>query len=111
MKNKKSQWFLEFLMTYGWAILIIVCIGAMFYFGAFNLSPKIDAECCNKFCSQFDEYCAGFNQDSNNPDLTFIKCMDKESHRETSPDRNWTVEPSTMYYIHNVLSVCGQNTT
>lgn len=39
MKNRKAQAALEFLMTYGWAFLVIlVMIGALAYFGV--LSPK-----------------------------------------------------------------------
>ena len=34
MINKKSQAALEFIMTYGWAILVVlVAIGALAYFG------------------------------------------------------------------------------
>jgi len=39
MKNKKGQAAMEFLMTYGWAILIVLAaIGALAYFGV--LSPN-----------------------------------------------------------------------
>lgn len=39
MANKKSQAAMEFLMTYGWALLMIVtAISALAYFGALN--PK-----------------------------------------------------------------------
>ena len=39
MFNKKSQAALEFMMTYGWAILVVlVAIGALAYFGV--LSPE-----------------------------------------------------------------------
>ncbi|MAH51939.1 hypothetical protein CMI37_39340 [Candidatus Pacearchaeota archaeon] len=38
MKNRKSQAALEFIMTYGWAFLVVfVAIGALAYFGV--LSP------------------------------------------------------------------------
>lgn len=34
MKNKKSQAAMEFLMTYGWAILVVLAaIAALAYFG------------------------------------------------------------------------------
>lgn len=37
MKQKKGQAAMEFLMTYGWAILAaIIAIGALAYFGVFN---------------------------------------------------------------------------
>ena len=39
MTNRKSQAALEFIMTYGWAILVVlVAIGALAYFGV--LSPE-----------------------------------------------------------------------
>lgn len=35
--NKKSQACMEFIMTYGWAILVLmVAVGALAYFGVFN---------------------------------------------------------------------------
>jgi len=38
LSNRKSQAALEFLMTYGWAILVVlIAIGALAYFGV--LSP------------------------------------------------------------------------
>ena len=51
-QNKKAQGALEFLMTYGWAFLVIlIMIGALAYFGV--LSPtKFLPERCN-FGSQF----------------------------------------------------------
>ncbi|MAG47370.1 hypothetical protein CL617_02090 [archaeon] len=42
--DKKAQAAMEFLMTYGWAILIIlVVLGALFYLGVF--SPNISTSC------------------------------------------------------------------
>src|SRR3989344_478750 len=44
MKGKKAQAAMEFLMTYGWAILIIlVVLGVLFYLGVF--SPKTPNTC------------------------------------------------------------------
>ncbi len=44
--NKKGQSALEFLMTYGWAILIIlVMIAALVYFGVFNPSRLTPERC------------------------------------------------------------------
>jgi hypothetical protein len=47
MKNgKKSQAALEFLVTYGWAILgVIIVIGALAYFGIFNASKYVNDVC------------------------------------------------------------------
>lgn len=44
--NKKSQAALEFLMTYGWAILVVlVAIGALAYFGVLNPDKFLPAKC------------------------------------------------------------------
>ncbi len=42
--NKRSQSAMEYLMTYGWAILVVlIALGALFYLGVF--SPKTPATC------------------------------------------------------------------
>jgi hypothetical protein len=44
--QKKSQAAFEFLMTYGWAILIIIsAIGALNYYGVFNGTDYLKEEC------------------------------------------------------------------
>ena len=44
MNNKKSQAAMEFLMTYGWAILIVlIVLAALFFLGVFN--PKSTNTC------------------------------------------------------------------
>src|SRR3989344_60033 len=44
MINKKSQSAMEYLMTYGWAILVVlIALGALFYLGVF--SPKTPNTC------------------------------------------------------------------
>ena len=46
MKNRKSQAALEFLMTYGWAILVVlVVIGALAYFGVLDPSKLLPEKC------------------------------------------------------------------
>jgi len=47
MKNyKKSQAAMEFLMTYGWAILVVlVAIGALAYFGFLNPDRFLPSKC------------------------------------------------------------------
>ena len=45
-KNKKGQAAMEFLMTYGWAILVVlVAIGALAYFGVLNPSRFLPSSC------------------------------------------------------------------
>lgn len=44
--NKKGQAALEFLMTYGWAILVVLAaIGALAYFGVLNPSNFLPDQC------------------------------------------------------------------
>ena len=44
MMNRKSQSAMEYLMTYGWAILVVlIALGALFYLGVFN--PKTPSTC------------------------------------------------------------------
>lgn len=44
--NKKGQAAMEFLMTYGWAILVVlVAIGALAYFGVLNPSQFLPSSC------------------------------------------------------------------
>ncbi len=51
-KNKKAQGALEFLMTYGWAFLVIlIMIGALAYFGVLNPTKFLPERCT--FSSQF----------------------------------------------------------
>ena len=45
-KTRKSQAALEFLMTYGWAILVVlVAVGALAYFGVLNPDKFLPAKC------------------------------------------------------------------
>ncbi|MBI2650686.1 hypothetical protein HYX04_05255 [Candidatus Woesearchaeota archaeon] len=45
-KAKKSQAALEFLMTYGWAILVVlVAVGALAYFGVLSPDKFLPAKC------------------------------------------------------------------
>ncbi len=46
MKNKKGQAAMEFLMTYGWAILVVLAaIGALAYFGVLSPSKLLPSKC------------------------------------------------------------------
>ncbi|HLD15778.1 MAG TPA: hypothetical protein VJB94_04350 [Candidatus Nanoarchaeia archaeon] len=46
MNNKKGQAALEFLMTYGWAILVVlIAIGALAYFGVLNPKGILPKSC------------------------------------------------------------------
>ncbi len=46
INNRKSQAALEFLMTYGWAILVVlVAVGALAYFGVLSPDKFLPAKC------------------------------------------------------------------
>jgi uncharacterized protein (UPF0333 family) len=46
MNNKKGQAAMEFLMTYGWAILVVlIAIGALAYFGVLNPGRFLPSSC------------------------------------------------------------------
>ena len=57
MKYKKSQAAMEFLMTYGWAILVVlVAIGALAYFGVLKQPQTyLSDDECDKLCLDLDD--------------------------------------------------------
>jgi hypothetical protein len=64
MKTKKSQAAMEFMLTYGWAILAaIIAIGVLAYFGVFDPNSFVNfniyqEECYNNFTiHEHDELC------------------------------------------------------
>ncbi len=55
--NKKAQAAMEFLMTYGWAILVVlVVIGALAYFGVLSPSALLPEKCFLPIGLQCDEH-------------------------------------------------------
>lgn len=62
---KKAQAAMEFLMTYGWAILVVlVAIGALAYFGVLNPDTMLPEKCIissgsGLFCDKFSTTTAG----------------------------------------------------
>lgn len=68
IKNNKGQVAMEFLFTYGWAILVVLaCIGALAYFGVFNPKYhdefKINEETCEVYCGLLDyDNCSYYGQ-------------------------------------------------
>ena len=63
MRYKKAQAAMEFLMTYGWAILVVlVAIGALAYFGVLNPGRYLPSSCTigpGLACSEFKVIDAG----------------------------------------------------
>lgn len=71
MQNKKGQQALEFLMDYGWAILIIFAvIGALVYYGVlFSTMSKLplDKQSCDSYCELLDyDNCSYYGEFSYN---------------------------------------------
>ena len=63
---KKSQAAMEFLMTYGWAILVVlVAIGALAYFGVLSPDRFLPAKCT----LPAGVACVDFNIDSGNVNI------------------------------------------
>ncbi len=80
--TKKGQAAMEFLMTYGWAILVVlVAIGALAYFGVLSPQKYLPSSCTvsNQFaCSEFKASDANNNvqivlQNGRGVDLTGVK--------------------------------------
>lgn len=54
-RDKSSA--LKFLMTYGWALLIVlVCLGGLAYYD-FISAPLTMTERCDIICDEFDSHC------------------------------------------------------
>lgn len=50
--GKKMEMFIEFMMVYGWAILVVIgAIGALAYFGVFNPQNLFPVD-CEQFCTE-----------------------------------------------------------
>jgi len=68
MKNRRGQAALEFLMTYGWAILVVlIVIGALAYFGILNPSILLPEKCT----LQMGLYCNDHRINANEGTITF----------------------------------------
>ena len=66
--TKKGQAAMEFLMTYGWAILAaIIAIAVLAYFGVFNPGRYASEYKClaEKFCEDYDLEYSNYQTDSN----------------------------------------------
>jgi capsule polysaccharide export protein KpsE/RkpR len=107
MANKKSQEAMEFLMTYGWALLAsIIAIAVLVYFGVFNPDSYTSQEnftfCLEKFAK---EYC-----DNNN--FIFINNslvnQDINSHFSCYIDDR-TREIKRFYFLDKEIEECNGN--
>jgi hypothetical protein len=69
--ERKSQAAMEFLMTYGWAIMVILlALGALAYFGVLNPSNLLPEKCTFPTGFQCDDYIV--NADGDNVSLRLI---------------------------------------
>lgn len=67
-KSKKGQQALEFLITYGWAFLVVlIMFSALFYFGIFNFQKYLPERC--DFGDELD--CVDFLVDATNGEIKF----------------------------------------
>lgn len=103
MTNRKSQAVMEFLMTYGWTILVvlvsIVIVLAFPYFGV--LSPQCTekkdynsgklAQRCEDFCSSINLTCVYFNG---------VGCHDVNSNLIEFKCQRIIKNPIFSYYVN-----------
>lgn len=84
MSSKKSQAAMEFLMTYGWAILVVLAaITAIAYFGVLSPEEKLPEKCI--FPQGIG--CVGFSYIEGNVEIAIINSLG-----HTMTDINITVE-------------------
>jgi len=67
MVNKRAQAAMEFLMTYGWAIMVVlVVIGAFAYFGILNPNTLLPEKCQVQMGLYCKDHLASTNSTNNN---------------------------------------------
>ena len=72
MIPKKAQAAIEFLMTYGWAVLVVIAaIAALAYFGVMNPGRNLPEKC--SFPSGIS--CVGFGYNNGNIEMMIINNM------------------------------------
>lgn len=115
MKQRKAQAALEFLTTYGWALLaIIVAIGALTYFGGNNVENSLPETCtfggdftCSTFAVAEDGRVGLTFQ--NNLDrriiVTEIECIDPAGNKNNVDIYDTRVPPGT-----EIILYCGTAT-
>ena len=99
MKNKKSQVAMEFLMNYGWAILIVlIAIGALAYFGMFDIFRPDSCSSCSHV--DMDYIIASVREDG----ILYVECG--KTLKSLNPEKT-AIESSV---IHK-LFYCSGNLT
>lgn len=73
MESKRAQAAMEFLMTYGWAILVVlIVIGALAYFGMFNLNIFFQERCTFQTGFQCDDAILQLGPNGNTANITIL---------------------------------------
>lgn len=88
--NKKTNWAIEFVSIYGWAILVvIVMLGTLWYFGIFN-SDNWFPDDCDRFCEKVNmSHCLA--QTDN-----YVTCFVDKDHNDTIVYNKLTKSPVTL---------------
>ena len=75
MKHKKAQAAVEFLMTYGWMIIVVVvAIAALAYFGVFDVSKNRPSKCT----ADGGMFCSGTSVGTYSVTVVFINNLQKD---------------------------------
>lgn len=93
MKSNKSQAAMEFLMTYGWAILIVlIAIGALAYFGV--LIP-------DRYLSEWAQEARTLGEDCNELDKTMSKiaCVNRYWQDQNLSDSQDCSDATDFYAV------------
>ncbi len=101
MISKKGQAAMEFLMTYGWAILtVLIVIGALAYFGVLNPGRLLPPKCTMPTGISCDDYIVSGNDDTislrltnglgRDIQVTNISAVPSSANSATSVICNWT---------------------
>ena len=101
--SSRQQSAMEYLMTYGWAILIIaVVLGVLYYLGIFNgqnLTPRLQPGSCHvtHTTQGFETFgvCEGLPE--------FVAYMDNLSSGIAGP----AATPMTIDFVNNAYTMCG----
>ena len=117
--SSKQQSAMEYLMTYGWAILIIaVVLGVLYYLGVFNssnLAPRLQPGSCHVartaagvqnfgVCAGLPEFVAKFDGSS-----SFVDVLDSPSLEPASLTLSAWVYPSNSLYGWADEGIIGKN--
>lgn len=105
--RKRAQAAMEFLMTYGWAILVVlIAIGALAYFGVLNPDKFLPEKCVIATGSGL--FCDDYSATASDDDITFrLKNLLTEQVTVTYIDLNATgiaCDPDTSFTTATISS-------